>query len=98
MFLCVCVCRERERAKSNNYIFFLIGLERKPVALHIDEERIDPSDFDCVLCCRTLWKPVTTPCGHSYCSMCLDRCLDYSAACPLCMMSLSNVSKLDKEV
>lgn len=65
-------------------------LERKPAALRVDQDRIDPSDFDCVLCCRMLWKPVTTPCGHTYCSMCLDRCLDYSSACPLCMTSLSN--------
>ncbi|XP_073976071.1 LON peptidase N-terminal domain and RING finger protein 2 isoform X2 [Rhodnius prolixus] len=52
-------------------------------------DRVDPEDFECVLCCRTLWKPVTTPCGHTYCSLCLDRCLDYSPNCPLCMTSLS---------
>uniref|UniRef100_A0A1B6C990 RING-type domain-containing protein n=1 Tax=Clastoptera arizonana TaxID=38151 RepID=A0A1B6C990_9HEMI len=69
---------------------FFIGTERKAVNLKIDSSLVDPSDFDCVLCCRTIWKPVTTPCGHSYCSMCLDRCLDYSSACPLCMKSLSN--------
>ncbi|XP_066590063.1 LON peptidase N-terminal domain and RING finger protein 3 [Prorops nasuta] len=45
-------------------------------------------ELDCILCCRLLWKPVTTPCGHTYCWMCLDRCLDYSSACPLCVTSL----------
>lgn len=49
---------------------------------------IDPSDFDCVLCCRTFWKPVVTPCGHTYCLVCLDRCMDYTASCPLCMSAL----------
>ncbi|XP_046390456.1 LON peptidase N-terminal domain and RING finger protein 3 [Ischnura elegans] len=53
-------------------------------------ESIDAVDFDCVLCCRTLWSPVTTPCGHTYCWVCLDRCLDYSCACPLCMASLAD--------
>ncbi|KAK0178402.1 hypothetical protein PV328_002352 [Microctonus aethiopoides] len=48
------------------------------------------SDLDCILCCRSLWKPVTTPCGHTYCWMCLDRCLDYSSTCPLCVTSLAN--------
>ncbi|OXU23206.1 hypothetical protein TSAR_002244, partial [Trichomalopsis sarcophagae] len=47
-------------------------------------------DLDCILCCRLLYKPVTTPCGHTYCWMCLDRCLDYSSACPLCVTSLAD--------
>ncbi|KAH8294259.1 hypothetical protein KR054_010024 [Drosophila jambulina] len=49
---------------------------------------IDASDFDCVVCCRTLWKPVVTPCGHTYCLVCLDRCMDYNSPCPLCMSPL----------
>ncbi|XP_034254301.1 LON peptidase N-terminal domain and RING finger protein 3 [Thrips palmi] len=57
--------------------------------LTVDPRLVDHSELDCVLCCRTLWKPVTTPCGHTYCCMCLDRCLDYSYSCPLCMTSLS---------
>lgn len=59
--------------------------------LVVDPRLVDHSELDCVLCCRTLWKPVTTPCGHTYCCMCLDRCLDYSFSCPLCMTSLSEV-------
>ncbi|XP_002029631.2 uncharacterized protein LOC6604780 [Drosophila sechellia] len=49
---------------------------------------IDASDFDCVVCSRTLWKPVVTPCGHTYCLVCLDRCMDYNSPCPLCMSPL----------
>ncbi|XP_075228515.1 LON peptidase N-terminal domain and RING finger protein 1 [Lycorma delicatula] len=64
--------------------------EMKSLPLTLDSHRVEPSDFDCILCCRTLWRPVTTPCGHTYCSMCLDRCLDYSSACPLCMTSLAD--------
>lgn len=68
-------------------------MELKTVPSNSFPPCMDPADFDCVLCCRTLWRPVTTPCGHTYCSMCLDRCLDYSSACPLCMTSLADVSK-----
>ncbi|XP_017886533.1 LON peptidase N-terminal domain and RING finger protein 3 [Ceratina calcarata] len=48
------------------------------------------AELDCILCCRLLWKPVTTPCGHTYCWMCLDRCLDYASTCPLCVTSLAD--------
>lgn len=65
-------------------------IDWKPLDLTIEPSLIDKSDFDCVLCCRTLWKPVTTPCGHTYCLSCLDRSLDYSSACPLCMKSLAD--------
>lgn len=65
-------------------------MDMKPVDLPVNPDLVDPADFDCVLCCRTLWQPVTTPCGHTYCWMCLDRCLDYSFACPLCMTSLAD--------
>lgn len=62
---------------------------REGELLRVEPRLVDHSELDCVLCCRTLWKPVTTPCGHTYCCMCLDRCLDYSFSCPLCMTSLS---------
>ena len=75
----------------------MAGLERgggEPAGdtLVVEPRLVDHSELDCVLCCRTLWKPITTPCGHTYCCMCLDRCLDYSYSCPLCMTSLSEVS------
>lgn len=60
--------------------------------LQVNPSQIEISDFDCVLCYRTLWKPVVTPCGHTYCNVCLDRCLDYSKFCPLCMSSLVDQS------
>ncbi|XP_023031885.1 uncharacterized protein LOC6643180 [Drosophila willistoni] len=58
------------------------------LATAVPSQLIDASDFDCVLCCRTLWKPVVTPCGHTYCLVCLDRCMDYNSSCPLCMSPL----------
>lgn len=41
-------------------------------------------DFDCVLCLKLLFEPVTTPCGHSFCRSCLLRAMDHNSCCPLC--------------
>ncbi|XP_066437863.1 LON peptidase N-terminal domain and RING finger protein 3 [Eleutherodactylus coqui] len=49
---------------------------------------VDPSDLDCSLCIRLLYEPVTTPCGHTYCLKCLERCLDHNPKCPLCKEDL----------
>ncbi|MEQ2218342.1 hypothetical protein XENOCAPTIV_001867, partial [Xenoophorus captivus] len=34
------------------------------------------------------YEPVTTPCGHTFCKNCLERCLDHNPQCPLCKESL----------
>ena len=39
-------------------------------------ERSD--DFDCTLCLKLLFEPVTTACGHSFCRSCLFRAMDCS--------------------
>ncbi|CAD7703702.1 unnamed protein product, partial [Ostreobium quekettii] len=44
----------------------------------------DVDDLECVLCLKLLCEPVTTPCGHSFCSQCLQRSLDHSNKCPCC--------------
>ncbi|KAM4696098.1 LON peptidase N-terminal domain and RING finger protein 3 [Rhinophrynus dorsalis] len=49
---------------------------------------VDSSDLDCSLCMRLLYEPVTTPCGHTYCLKCLERCLDHNLKCPLCKEDL----------
>lgn len=33
-------------------------------------------DFDCTLCLKLLYEPVTTPCGHSFCRSCLFQSMD----------------------
>ncbi|KAJ3673029.1 hypothetical protein LUZ60_006403 [Juncus effusus] len=45
-------------------------------------ERSD--DFDCTLCFKLLYEPVTTPCGHSFCRHCLHQSMDHSNKCPMC--------------
>lgn len=42
------------------------------------------SDLECPLCLKILYRPVTTPCGHSFCQACLPRCLDHTNRCPTC--------------
>ncbi|XP_078514144.1 LON peptidase N-terminal domain and RING finger protein 2 isoform X2 [Lissotriton helveticus] len=50
---------------------------------------LDCSDFECSLCMRLFYEPVTTPCGHTFCLKCLERCLDHNPHCPLCKENLS---------
>ncbi|XP_041653429.1 LON peptidase N-terminal domain and RING finger protein 3-like [Cheilinus undulatus] len=49
----------------------------------------DPTDLECSLCMRLFYEPVTTPCGHTFCLQCLERCLDHNPKCPLCKEELS---------
>jgi len=55
---------------------------------YVNPALVKISDFECSLCYILLHKPVTTPCGHSFCSSCLDRSLDHQDKCPLCKSSL----------
>lgn len=41
-------------------------------------------DFDCVICSKLLFEPITTPCGHTYCRNCLSRAIDFTDTCPMC--------------
>lgn len=35
------------------------------------------SDFECTLCLKLFYEPVTTPCGHSFCRSCLHQSMDH---------------------
>ena len=50
----------------------------------VAEDAVDPNDYECPLCMRLFWRPVTTPCGHTFCKTCLDRVLDHNTCCPMC--------------
>lgn len=67
---------ERNRKSSGGYV------------RTVDLQNYEVNDFECTLCYRYLYQPVTTPCGHSFCRTCLDRCLDHSTSCPLCKTSI----------
>ncbi|XP_026081456.1 LON peptidase N-terminal domain and RING finger protein 1-like [Carassius auratus] len=51
------------------------------------------SDFECPLCIRLFYEPVTTPCGHTFCKNCLERSLDHNLRCPLCKQPLQEYFK-----
>lgn len=53
------------------------------------DDLFDPADLDCPLCMRLFYEPVTTPCGHTFCLQCLERCLDHNPKCPLCKEDMS---------
>ncbi|XP_054245246.1 LON peptidase N-terminal domain and RING finger protein 1-like [Indicator indicator] len=57
------------------------------------EELLSVSDLECSLCIRLFFEPVTTPCGHTFCKECLERCLDHRPTCPLCKQSLREYLK-----
>ncbi|XP_063205184.1 LON peptidase N-terminal domain and RING finger protein 1-like isoform X2 [Chroicocephalus ridibundus] len=57
------------------------------------EELLSVSDLECSLCIRMFFEPVTTPCGHTFCKECLERCLDHRPNCPLCKQSLREYLK-----
>ncbi|XP_062866625.1 LON peptidase N-terminal domain and RING finger protein 2 isoform X2 [Trichomycterus rosablanca] len=50
---------------------------------------LDSADMECSLCMRLFYEPVATPCGHTFCLKCLERCLDHNPNCPLCKENLS---------
>ncbi|KAI8528872.1 hypothetical protein RHMOL_Rhmol12G0181300 [Rhododendron molle] len=65
----------------------LKDLERTTVSTigsrgHGKPERTD--DFDCTVCLKLLYEPVTTPCGHTFCRSCLFQSMDRGNRCPLC--------------
>lgn len=65
----------------------LLNLERStantfPRRSHENPQRTD--DYDCTVCLKLLYEPVTTPCGHSFCRSCLFQTMDRGNRCPLC--------------
>lgn len=57
---------------------------------HVKPQRTD--DYDCTLCLKLLYEPITTPCGHSFCRSCLFQTMDRGVmAFLLLLVSLSPV-------
>ncbi|KAL6117925.1 uncharacterized protein ACO6RY_15619 [Pungitius sinensis] len=60
---------------------------------HETLEVLNVSDFECPLCIRLFFEPVTTPCGHTFCKNCIERSLDHNLRCPLCKQPLQEYFK-----
>ncbi|KAJ8262324.1 hypothetical protein GJAV_G00165160 [Gymnothorax javanicus] len=56
----------------------------------VPAELVEAGDMECPLCMRLFYEPVTTPCGHTFCRCCLERCLDHMTQCPLCKNDLKD--------
>uniref|UniRef100_A0A8C5ATI3 LON peptidase N-terminal domain and RING finger protein 3-like n=1 Tax=Gadus morhua TaxID=8049 RepID=A0A8C5ATI3_GADMO len=71
------------------FTFFLFPEPMIGACNSVVGDLIDPTDLECSLCMRLYYEPVTTPCGHTFCLKCLERCLDHNPQCPLCKQELS---------
>lgn len=74
------------------YVQSLKGRDGKQYRRRVDQSVcVCADDFECSLCCRLLWQPTTTCCGHTFCRPCLNRWLDHRATCPLCQNPLHSL-------
>ncbi|XP_065105596.2 E3 ubiquitin-protein ligase TRIM39-like [Paramisgurnus dabryanus] len=55
-----------------------------------------PPKLQCCVCLDVFSDPVTTPCGHNFCSICLKQCWDNSQiySCPYCKETFSKRPEL----
>ncbi|KAF5895368.1 LON peptidase N-terminal domain and RING finger protein 1-like, partial [Clarias magur] len=68
---------------------------KKDMQMRVDKKMspLTVSDFECPLCIRLFYDPVTTPCGHTFCKNCIERSLDHNLRCPLCKQALQEYFK-----
>jgi Lon protease-like protein len=52
-------------------------------------KEVTRAEMDCLVCYALYYDAVTTPCGHTYCRVCLQRVLDHARHCPICRRPLS---------
>lgn len=52
-------------------------------------ERVLRREMDCAICRSLLYKPWTTPCGHTFCQQCITRSLAIAPLCPTCRAPVS---------
>jgi ATP-dependent protease La (Lon)-like substrate-binding protein/C3HC4-type zinc finger (RING finger) protein/RING finger family protein len=67
----------------------LIGFLNKPIPdeniLSTVQKTLEATDhFECVVCYKRFFGPVTLRCGHTFCQDCIRRCIDALDACPYC--------------
>jgi Lon protease-like protein len=68
------------------------GLSPPPHRNSYSFEKELASTLECDVCTSLFFEPITTPCGHTFCSRCLARSLDHSSRCPVCRQDLPNFS------
>ncbi|KAF8607611.1 hypothetical protein BDV93DRAFT_519641 [Ceratobasidium sp. AG-I] len=79
--------RPRKRQRTHVPVQTATGVpDRTSPALTFEKELL--GELTCEICFMLLHQPITTPCQHTFCSVCLERSLDHSAKCPLCRLDL----------
>lgn len=78
--------RPRKRPRTHIPVQTPTGLPDPPSSSTFEKELLN--ELTCEICFMLLCKPITTPCQHTFCSMCLERSLDHSTKCPLCRLDL----------
>lgn len=61
-------------------------MTESPICLEVDDELLSPADPNliCPICLKLLSHPSRTPCGHIFCTSCLQEWLPQKAQCPEC--------------
>lgn len=49
---------------------------------HHSNLQVSAHDFDCPVCQELLFNPIATPCGHTFCQICIAR--QTNPVCPMC--------------
>jgi hypothetical protein len=81
--------REIADGECNDDIYFEAKEECDSCSfVPVSVQTLDINDFECSLCYKLFYQPVTTVCGHTYCKSCLMSSLQYSPHCPLCRHKL----------
>ncbi|EER29706.1 hypothetical protein D8B26_003716 [Coccidioides posadasii str. Silveira] len=65
------------------------SLDQFELEVFRDVQRSIKNELDCHICLALMVDPCTTPCGHSFCRLCLARILNHSDLCPVCRRKLS---------
>ena len=55
-------------------------------------------EFQCAICWQLMYKPVTTPCGHTFCKECLESALAHRRECTLCKTKIFQQSYANLQV
>lgn len=79
-----------DTAPEGDYDLLFIDDEEMKANGAIDKmESVLRREMDCAICRSLLYRPWTTPCGHTFCQHCITRSLAISSACPTCRTQVS---------
>lgn len=53
---------------------------------------------DCPICLSNVTDITTTNCGHSYCKICIDNCLDSKPECPMCRQNIRYIKNSSETI